>query len=286
MKMRYYGIATLMIVAAAAAFAWLLPDMPPRVPVHWNAHGDADRFGSPWELLLVGPGAMAAIAILFSVLPWLSPRRFQVEAFERTYLAVMLMIVALVGYVFAVMVWAALHGPVGVLPAAGAKNVPVRRVAPEETIEAARALWREGAHEAAVTTLREAMAGAQSPGNGAAASQLARELARFEIADNHVQAALDLLKGHEAALHADAEAWALRGNAEQRLALHSDAADSYQMALRLRPGQGKWMLGAAISLAAQGHRGEAQAWVDQAQARGAVTPAIATYLRQLGLDTH
>ncbi len=117
MKMRYYGIATLMIVAAAAAFAWLLPDMPPRVPVHWNAHGDADRFGSPWELLLVGPGAMAAIAILFSVLPWLSPRRFQVEAFERTYLAVMLMIVALVGYVFAVMVWAALHGPVGVLPA-------------------------------------------------------------------------------------------------------------------------------------------------------------------------
>ncbi len=173
-----------------------------------------------------------------------------------------------------------------VAPAAGAKNVPVRRVAPEETIEAARALWREGAHEAAVTTLREAMAGAQSPGNGAAASQLARELARFEIADNHVQAALDLLKGHEAALHADAEAWALRGNAEQRLALHSDAADSYQMALRLRPGQGKWMLGAAISLAAQGHRGEAQAWVDQAQARGAVTPAIATYLRQLGLDTH
>lgn len=117
MKLRYYAVAALMIVAAAGAFAWLLPGMPERVPVHWNVHGGVDRFGSPWEIFFVGPVGMALIALMFSLLPWLSPKRFQVETFERTYLGVMLMIVAMVGYVFAVMLWSALHGPVGVLRA-------------------------------------------------------------------------------------------------------------------------------------------------------------------------
>lgn len=160
---------------------------------------------------------------------------------------------------------------------------PVRQVAAEETVQVARALWGEGAQGAALATLREALAAAESSRNPAAAATLAREQARLEVAGNRPQAALDLLRRMEPALRGDAEALALRGNAEQRLALHADAAASYLAALRLKPTEGKWMLGAAISLAAGGDLDAAQAWVDQARDRGAITPPIAAYLQQLGI---
>src|SRR6185503_3909972 len=112
---------------------------------------------------------------------------------------------------------------------------------------------------AAVATLADALAAAEAGRNASAIAELARELARLDIAGNRAQAALDLLKRLEAPLAGDADAWALRGNAEQRLALHHDAAVSYLAALRLKPGEGRWMLGAAISLAADGRQAEAQA---------------------------
>ena len=112
MKARYYGVAALLVIAASIAFALALPSLPERVPVHWNAVGEVDHYGSPWTLFAAGPGAMAGIMALFAVLPVLSPRRFQVDTFERTYLAMMLIIVALLGYVFGLVLLAGLHQPV------------------------------------------------------------------------------------------------------------------------------------------------------------------------------
>lgn len=172
--------------------------------------------------------------------------------------------------------------PVAASPARGAE-VPVRRVAAEETIDMARALWKGGAREEALATLREALAAAEGARNVAAAAPLARELARLELAAQRTQAALDLLRRLEGLLAEDADAWALRGNAEQRLSLHTEAAASYLAALRLRPAEGKWMLGAAISLAADGRQEEARGWVDRARERGAITPSIAAFLQQLGI---
>jgi len=164
-------------------------------------------------------------------------------------------------------------------------NVPVRQVAADETIAAARALWADGARADAVATLREALVAAESARNQRATAPLAREFARLEVADNRPQNALDLLRRLENMFGEDAEAWALRGNAEQRLALHAEATQSYLAALRLRPSEGKWMLGAAISLAAAGQPDEARVWVERARERDAVTPAIASYLQQLGISS-
>jgi len=161
---------------------------------------------------------------------------------------------------------------------------PLRQVAADETVAAARRLWADGARDAALATLRDALAAAEAERNASATAELARELARLEMTGNRAQAALDLLKRLEGALGEDADAWALRGNAEQRLALHHDAAASYLAALKLRPGEGRWMVGAAISLAADGRQAEAQAWVVRARARGAITPPIAAYLQQIGID--
>ncbi len=164
-------------------------------------------------------------------------------------------------------------------------NTPVRQVATEETLATARAIWNEGARPAAQATLREALAAAESTRDQRAIVLLGREIARLEVADNRPQAALDLLKRLEGQFAADADALALRGNAEQRLGLHADATEAYLAALRLRPGEGKWMLGAAISLAAGGKLDEAQVWVDRARERDAITPTISAYLKQLGINT-
>lgn len=162
-------------------------------------------------------------------------------------------------------------------------SAPMRQVAADETVRVARSLWNEGARSAALETLREALASAEAARNTRAVVPLVRELARLQVADNHAQTGLDLLKRLENLLIDDADAWALRGNAEQRLALHNEAAESYLAALRLRPTEGKWMIGAAISLAASGRQDDARVWVERARERGAVTPTIAAYLQQLGI---
>ena len=162
-------------------------------------------------------------------------------------------------------------------------TVPTRQIAPDETVSVARALWNDGSRIAAVATVREALMAAEAGGNSPATATLARELARLQVADNSAQAALDLLNRFEGLFAQDGDALALRGNAEQRLSRHAEAAVAYQAALRIRPTEGKWMLGAAISLAAIGKIEEAEAWVEKARERDAVTPTIAAYLQQLGL---
>ncbi len=162
-------------------------------------------------------------------------------------------------------------------------TLPVRQVAADETIALARSMWNDGAHSAAMATLREALAAAENTRSQRVIGLLGREIARLEVADNRPQAAIDLLKRLENSIGNDADAWALRGNAEQRLALHQDAVASYLAALRIRPNEGKWMLGAAISLAVSGKQDEAQGWVDRAKEREAITPTVAAYLKQLGM---
>lgn len=168
-------------------------------------------------------------------------------------------------------------------PSGTPSSTPIRQVAADETVRVARGLWNEGSRSAAMETLREALASAEAARNTRAMAPLVRELARLQVADNHAQTGLDLLKRLENLLIDDADAWALRGNAEQRLALHNEAAESYLAALRLRPTEGKWMIGAAISLAASGRQDDARVWVERARERGAVTPTIAAYLQQLGI---
>jgi uncharacterized membrane protein len=114
MKTRYFGacIALFAIALAATILAW--PHLPERVPLHWNVHGEVDGWGPRGMLMLLGPGAMLAELAIFAVLPVLSPKRFEVEAFLRTYLRIMLAAILLAGYITAVLLFAGLTGHVDV----------------------------------------------------------------------------------------------------------------------------------------------------------------------------
>lgn len=205
----------------------------------------------------------------------------------------------------AVIAPASLSAPVSVEPVAPAKALPKtvgvttvatglvqRQIAATEIVEQAQRLWNGGSREAAMGLLRDAAWLAERDHVGAAPaagpsvlSTLVRELVRMELAEGRVSQALERLVRLESALAGEADLWALRGNAAQRLGRHHESANAYLAALKLRPDQSRWMLGAAVSLAADGQIKAASSWAQSARERGALTPEVAAYLRQLGVST-
>ena len=160
-----------------------------------------------------------------------------------------------------------------------------------DALAQAQSLWAAGSHAAALALLREALAVSErsnvvgSPSSTTAVlASLARELARMEMAEGHVNQALALLTRLEPSLSGEAEVWAMRGNAAQRLGRHEESAEAYQRALRLRPNEARWMLGAAVSLAALGQTDSAAEFAEKARVGGVVSPEVATYLKQLGVS--
>lgn len=160
---------------------------------------------------------------------------------------------------------------------------PSRQSPALDALAQAQSLWSTGSHEAAIDLAREALAAAERAGNTSVLATLARELARMELAEGRVSQALEMLTRLQPALSGVADVWALRGNAAQRLGRHPESAAAYLMALKLRPNEARWMLGAAVSLAAQGQTAEAAELAEKARAGGVLSPEVATYLRQLGV---
>jgi uncharacterized membrane protein len=110
---RWLGISLLLTAAAVAVPLYLYsarPDLlPEQVPTHWNARGQVDASvprARALPYLLGFPGIMAGMVLLTLVLPWLSPAQFTVDRFRGTYNYVMMLVVALMGYLQAAMLLA------------------------------------------------------------------------------------------------------------------------------------------------------------------------------------
>jgi uncharacterized membrane protein len=104
----YYLGAAAVILATLVGTLVAYSKLPNIVPLHWNAQGHANGWGPKWTLFLFGPGGMSAIVLLFSALPWLSPKKFEVDSFRATYLYIMIVIVAMMAYVQLLMLISAL----------------------------------------------------------------------------------------------------------------------------------------------------------------------------------
>lgn len=85
--------------------------LPEQIPIHWNIHGEPDGFvakDNTFMVFALGPLAMALLTALGAALPWLSPKRFEVRAFRETADFVVMLAVALIGFIDAVSLWGAL----------------------------------------------------------------------------------------------------------------------------------------------------------------------------------
>ena len=176
-------------------------------------------------------------------------------------------------------------------PAAAPAETPVpaiaqrRQTAAQETLVQAQALWNSGSREAALELVREAVVAVErmQPSDTALLAQLVREQVRMELALGRPAAVLALLARLESPLSGQADLWAVRGNAAQRLGRHQESVQAYLAALQLRPSEPRWMLGAAVSLAALGQLEAAARQAEQARALGPISPEVLAYLRQAGV---
>ena len=110
MRRNYFLIAALLIAATLIVSLILYPGLPSRIPMHWNWRGEVNRYGDKLEIFLM-PAAMVVVVFLFAAMPWLSPRRFEVNTFRSTYLYVMLLTLAFLAYIHALHLWAAFSKP-------------------------------------------------------------------------------------------------------------------------------------------------------------------------------
>jgi len=105
---KYYLAVAAVILATLAGTLVAYTHLPDIVPTHWDAQGHVNGWGPKWSLFLFGPGLMLFIVLMFSALPWLSPKKFEVDSFRATYLYIMIVIVALLAYCHLLMLISAL----------------------------------------------------------------------------------------------------------------------------------------------------------------------------------
>jgi uncharacterized membrane protein len=108
----YYIAAAVVILATLAGIVVGYPKLPDVVPMHWDMHGHVNGWAPKWALFLYGPGMMSLMVALFAALPWLSPKKFEVDSFRKTYLYIMIVVVGMMAYVYIFIVIAGLGVPI------------------------------------------------------------------------------------------------------------------------------------------------------------------------------
>ena len=108
MTRKVFILEVLLIAAALIATALLYPHLPLRMATHWGINGQPNGYSPRGALWLIGPGLLALILALTAVLPWLSPRRFDVDSFRSTYGFIMLAVFLMMAYFYAIILSAGL----------------------------------------------------------------------------------------------------------------------------------------------------------------------------------
>ena len=85
MKKPYLLPSVILMLAALAFCAWLYPELPQRIPMHWNAQGEVDGYAPRGAIFAYSAVIAVLVAVWRYALPALSPKRFPVEDFLPTY---------------------------------------------------------------------------------------------------------------------------------------------------------------------------------------------------------
>jgi len=94
----HWMIAGALTVLTLGFTAVIYPSLPDTIPIHWNAKGEADGWGSkPWSFLT--PAIMVGMLGLFRILPWLSPKHFEIDTFRKTYAFIIVLITGLLAFI-------------------------------------------------------------------------------------------------------------------------------------------------------------------------------------------
>jgi uncharacterized membrane protein len=107
--------ALCIVVAAMFAFSLAaLPFMPNPAPIHWNAAGQVDGYGSPLLAALLTPLIALAVVVLMLLLPKLDPRHENYANFMGSYRLIMGLLVLFFALIDVITVGAALGWPISI----------------------------------------------------------------------------------------------------------------------------------------------------------------------------
>lgn len=87
--------------------AWAWPQVPDRIPVHWNMAGEVNGWGNKFTGLFVLPLTMLGIYVLTLAVPYLDPGRRNYQNFARAYTAIRIAIVLFMALIYVLSVRAA-----------------------------------------------------------------------------------------------------------------------------------------------------------------------------------
>jgi uncharacterized membrane protein len=110
---RWFWIALALAVGAAVGslyvYLFRYDQLPDQLPIHWNIEGQPDSWMGKGTALVFWPAIIASVVLLALVLPWLSPRQFQVEPFRATFDYVMALVTGLLVFIHLLTLWSTLH---------------------------------------------------------------------------------------------------------------------------------------------------------------------------------
>jgi uncharacterized membrane protein len=108
----YSGIRLTLAVATLLSAALLHAQLPERLPVHWNAHMQANGFlAKPWGVWIF-PVMTAVFAAMAEVLPALSPKGYELKHGNPGFQHIMLAITAFAAFITAIVYASGLGLPI------------------------------------------------------------------------------------------------------------------------------------------------------------------------------
>lgn len=107
-------VLTLLALGAPLYLYYARPDLlKDPIPTHSNAAGEVDQWTPRERILpqwLLLPGIMTALVLLSVLLPWLSPKGFEIDRFRGTFFFLMAVCVAMMGYIQLLFVMGGVQG--------------------------------------------------------------------------------------------------------------------------------------------------------------------------------
>ncbi|MFM1651669.1 SdpI family protein [Brevibacillus sp. B_LB10_24] len=76
-----------LLLIAITILIWViaLPNLPAKLPIHWNFSGEVDRYSGKAEAMLLMVGIMVLIYGLFVAVPRIDPKRDNYKYFSKSY---------------------------------------------------------------------------------------------------------------------------------------------------------------------------------------------------------
>lgn len=107
-------IPPLLILATMAFAAAIYDRLPERMPIHWNARGEVDGYGSRFWGAFGLPAFLILIWAILRAVPYIDPRKENIEKFRGAYETMVIAVIALMCLIQVAVLGNALGWPISV----------------------------------------------------------------------------------------------------------------------------------------------------------------------------